>query len=63
MIYFFEDVPDLGDRHEWPGTAKEGVQALTEDWEHFISHITGLGDKRLLAPTAMVLTFGPTRPI
>jgi hypothetical protein len=51
VIYFFEDVPDLGDRHEWPGTAKEGVQALAEDWERFISRIAALGDKRLLAPT------------
>ncbi|MGW0808124.1 DinB family protein [Nonomuraea sp. NPDC002799] len=27
VIHFFEDVPEFGDRHEWPGTAKEGVQA------------------------------------
>ena len=53
VIYFFEDVPDLGDRHEWPGTAKEGVQALAEDWEHFISRIAALGDKRLLEPIGM----------
>jgi hypothetical protein len=53
VIYFFEDVPDLGDRHEWPGTAKEGVQALAEDWEQFISRIAALGDKRLLAPTVI----------
>ncbi|EST26287.1 hypothetical protein N566_24075 [Streptomycetaceae bacterium MP113-05] len=36
VVHFFEDVPELGDRHEWPGTAKEGIQALAEDWEHFI---------------------------
>ena len=53
VIYFFEDVPDLGDRHEWPGTAKEGVQALAEDWERFISRIAALGDKRLLEPTGL----------
>jgi len=50
VIYFFEDVPDLNDRHEWPGTAKEGVQALADDWERFISRIAALGDKRLLEP-------------
>ncbi|MGH3750624.1 MAG: DinB family protein [Micromonosporaceae bacterium] len=50
VIHFFEDVPDLGDRHAWPGTAKEGVQALAEDWEHFSSRIAALGDKRLLEP-------------
>jgi hypothetical protein len=53
VIHFFEDVPELGDRHEWPGSAKEGVQALAEDWEHFISRIAALGDKRLLAPIGM----------
>lgn len=53
MIHFFEDVPELGDRHVWPGTAKEGVQALAEDWEHFISRIAALGDKRLLAPMGL----------
>ena len=53
VIYFFEDVPDLGDRHAWPGTAKEGVQALAEDWERFISRIAALGDKRLLEPMGL----------
>lgn len=53
VIYFFEDVPDLGDRHEWPGTAKEGIQALAEDWERFTSRIAALGDKRLLEPTRL----------
>jgi hypothetical protein len=53
VIYFFEDVPDFGDRHAWPGTAKEGVQALAEDWERFISRITALGDTRLLAPMGL----------
>ncbi|GAA3465491.1 DinB family protein [Nonomuraea roseola] len=53
VIHFFEDVPEFGDRHEWPGTAKEGVQALAEDWEHFISRIAALGDERLLAPIGL----------
>lgn len=53
VINFFEDVPDLGDRHAWPGTAKEGVQALAEDWEHFVSRIATLGDKRLLGPMGL----------
>lgn len=53
VIHFFEDVPELGDLHEWPGTAKEGIQALAEDWEHFISRIAALGDERLLAPIGM----------
>ncbi|MFH9552793.1 hypothetical protein [Streptomyces sp. NPDC017435] len=35
------------------GCGKEGVQALAEDWEHFISRIAVLGDERLLAPTGM----------
>ncbi|MEW2498662.1 DinB family protein [Streptomyces nodosus] len=50
VMHFFEDVPEFGDRHEWPGTAKEGVQALAEHWEHFNSRLAALGDKRLLAP-------------
>ncbi|MFL1432856.1 MULTISPECIES: DinB family protein [unclassified Nocardiopsis] len=50
VIHFFEDVPEFGDRHAWPGTAKEGVRALAEDWDHFISRIAALGDERLLAP-------------
>jgi hypothetical protein len=50
VIHFFEDVQPFGDRLAWPGTAKEGVQALAEDWEHFVSSIAALGDKRLLAP-------------
>jgi hypothetical protein len=37
----------------WPGTAKEGVEALAEDWEHFVSRIAALGDKRLLEPMGM----------
>jgi hypothetical protein len=53
VIHFFEDVPEFGDRHEWPGTAKEGVQALAEDWEHFVSRIAALGDRRLLAPMGL----------
>ncbi len=53
VIYFFEDVPDFGDRLAWPGTAKEGVQALAEDWERFVSRIAALGDKRLLAPIGL----------
>jgi hypothetical protein len=50
VTYFFEDVPDFGDRHAWPGTAKAGVEALAEDWERFTSRIAGLGDERLLEP-------------
>jgi hypothetical protein len=53
VIYFFHDVPDLGDRHAWPGTAKDGIQALAADWEHFTSRIAALGDKRLLAPIGL----------
>lgn len=53
VISFFDDVPDLGDRHEWPGNAKEGVQALAGDWNHFVSRIAALGDKRLLAPMGL----------
>lgn len=53
VIHFFEDVPELGDRHVWPGTAKEGVEALAEDWDRFISRIAALGDARLLAPMGM----------
>jgi hypothetical protein len=53
VINFFEDVPDLGDRLAWPGTAKEGIQALAEDWERFVSRIAALGDKRLLAPIGL----------
>ncbi|MDT7845422.1 DinB family protein [Streptomyces justiciae] len=50
VIHFFEDAPEYGDRDAWPGTAEEGVAALAEDWEHFISRVAALGDKRLLEP-------------
>ncbi|WP_405091639.1 DinB family protein [Micromonospora sp. NBC_01392] len=50
VMHFFEDVPEFGDRHEWPGTAKEGVQALAEHWDHFHSRIAALSAERLLAP-------------
>lgn len=53
VVHFFENVPDLGDRQVWPGTAKEGVQALAEDWERFVSRIAALGDERLLAPMGL----------
>jgi hypothetical protein len=53
VIHFFEDVPAYGDRDAWPGTAKEGMEALAEDWEHFVSRIAALGDERLLAPMGM----------
>ena len=53
VINFFEDVPVLGDRRAWPGTAKEGVQLLAEDWERFVSRIAALGDKRLLVPMGL----------
>ncbi|MFD1249245.1 DinB family protein [Nocardioides ginsengisoli] len=50
VIHFFEDVQDFGDRLAWPGTAAEGLQALAEDWERFVSRIASLGDEGLLAP-------------
>lgn len=53
VTYLFEGVPELGPRHEWPGTAKEGVQALAEEWERFTSRIAALGDERLLAPIGL----------
>ena len=53
VIHFFEDVPDFGDRLVWPGTAKDGVRALAEDWERFVSRIASLGDERLLAPIGL----------
>ncbi len=53
VIHFFEDVPAYGDRLAWPGTAKEGVRALAEDWERFVSRIASLGDTRLLAPMGL----------
>ncbi|MBR7835721.1 DinB family protein [Actinospica durhamensis] len=53
VLIFFEDVPDLGDRLAWPGTAKEGIQALAEEWERFTSRIAALGDKRLLEPMGL----------
>ncbi|MBS2539929.1 DinB family protein [Catenulispora sp. NF23] len=58
VIHFFEDVPALGDRHEWPGTAKEGLQELAEDWERFTTRIAALGDKRLLEPMGRGGDFG-----
>ncbi|MDP9868679.1 hypothetical protein J2S55_007945 [Streptosporangium brasiliense] len=53
VIYLFDDAPEFGERDEWPGTAKEGIEALAEDWEHFTSRIAALGDQRLLAPIGM----------
>ena len=53
VIYFFEDVPESRRPPAWPGTTKEGVEALAQDWEHFVSHIAALGDKRLLAPIGL----------
>jgi hypothetical protein len=50
VMNFFEDVPEFGDRLAWPSTAKAGVEALAEDWDHFISRLAALGDQRLLAP-------------
>lgn len=58
VVHFFQDVPPLGDRHEWPGTAKEGLQVLAEDWERFTSRIAALGDKRLLEPIGGDTAFG-----
>lgn len=53
VMYFFPDVPDFGNRQAWPGTAKEGVEALAEDWERFVSRIAALGDERLLEPMGL----------
>ncbi len=53
VIHFFDDAPEFGDRHQWPGTAMEGIDALAEDWEHFVSRLAALGDQRLLAPIGM----------
>lgn len=50
VIHFFEDVPDFGDRFEWPGTADLGKLALEEDWVRFVTRVGALGDERLLAP-------------
>jgi hypothetical protein len=36
--------------HVWPGTAKQGTEALAEDWSRFIAHVESLGDERLLQP-------------
>jgi hypothetical protein len=47
--FFGSDSQD-GDRHLWPGTATEGVRALADDWSRFRSHVTSLGDDRLLQP-------------
>jgi hypothetical protein len=49
-LTFFEDVPDLGDRYEWPGTADLAKLALEEDWARFVTRIEALGDERLLSP-------------
>jgi hypothetical protein len=54
VINFFEDVPDFGDRYEWPGTANLGVLAMEEDWARFVSRIEALGDERLLAPMGKI---------
>ena len=54
VINFFEDVPDLGERFEWPGTAEHGIAALEEDWNRFITRVQALGDERLLAPMGKI---------
>ena len=54
VIHFFEDVPDLGDRYEWPGTADLGKHALEQDWARFTARIGALGDERLLAPMGQI---------
>jgi hypothetical protein len=46
---FFTGV-DPTDVLVWPGTAKEGIEALAEDWSGFIAHVESLGDERLLQP-------------
>ncbi|MEV4903180.1 DinB family protein [Streptomyces albidoflavus] len=50
VTHFFDDAPEFGDRHAWPGTADGGVRALAEDWEHFAARLASLDDARLLAP-------------
>ncbi len=47
---FFGEGSQDSDRHLWPSTASEGVQALTDDWSRFRNHIESLGDDRLLQP-------------
>ena len=48
------DVPDFGDRYEWPGTADPAKLALQEDWARFVARIEALGDERLLAPMGKI---------
>lgn len=47
---FFTGEAPAGDRHVWPGTAKEGVELLAEEWERFRGHVESLGDDRLVQP-------------
>jgi len=49
-LRFFEDDIDLADRHRWPGTAAEGVNALADEWARFRSYVEALGDERLAGP-------------
>ncbi|MET8011302.1 hypothetical protein ABZU86_18165 [Streptomyces sp. NPDC005271] len=44
-----DDVQDV-DRHLWPGTAAEGVQAVADNWSRFRNHVESLGDDHLLQP-------------
>ncbi len=47
---FFDDEPQGGDRHLWPGSATAGVQMLADDWSRFRARVESLGDDRLRQP-------------
>lgn len=50
-VGFFPAGSPLGDDvHRWPGTADEGIQILTADWDQFRTHVESLGDDRLVQP-------------
>lgn len=51
---FFGDEAANGDRHPWPGTAAEGIEALADDWSRFRSHVESLGDDRLTQPMGSI---------
>jgi hypothetical protein len=46
---FFTGV-DPTDVRVWPGSAKEGIEQLAEDWARFIAQVESLGDERLQQP-------------
>jgi hypothetical protein len=51
---YFGDDSQNGDRHLWPGTATEGVQALAKEWSRFCDNVESLGDDRLLQPMGSI---------